>query len=103
MAQANDELHRALFKQREKRLREAGLDFEAFRRRIVLQTHVPAAALCAAGYLDGVANQWSVKQEAVGDTVEWVAMFPPHRTLGSAHYKRGNNFEYLINNRFLVF
>ena len=70
---------------------------------MALRAHVPAAELFAAGYLDGVSNQWSVKQEAVGDTREWVAMFPPHRTLGSAHYKRGNNFEYLINNRVLAF
>ncbi len=103
MAAANEELHGLLYRQREKRFREAGLDFASFRSRFLLQAHASLESLLAAGYLDGISNQWLVKSETVGDTREWVAMFPPHRSLGSAHYKRGNNFEYLVSNRFLVF
>jgi hypothetical protein len=93
----------ALFRLREKRFREAGLDFAGFRLAVLRAAHAPVETLTRVGYLDGVASQWSVKRAAAGATREWVAMFPPHRTLGSAHYKRGNSFEYLASNRFLVF
>lgn len=101
--QANEDLHQAMYKTREKRFRDAGLDFEGFRSQVLHKAHVAAEDLHRIGFLDGIGNQWSVKEETAGDTREWVAMFPPHRSMGSAHYKRGNNFEYLINNRFLVF